>query len=138
MRGTVSNSSKGRKGQSTVELAVALLVFLPMVLGTMEFGRLVYTHTWTNYVCREATRWASVRGSASGSPVNSTQVTSFVRGMAIAINPNNVTVNTTWSPNNNPGSTVRVDVSYPTPGVFRWVFPAARTVRGISQMVIMQ
>ncbi|HYZ86126.1 MAG TPA: TadE/TadG family type IV pilus assembly protein [Bryobacteraceae bacterium] len=128
-----------QKGQSTVELALALLVFLPMIFGTMEFARLVYSHTWVQYVSREATRWASVRSSSTPTPATSSSVQTFVRSLAVAaIDPNQVSVTTTFTPNNNSGSTVRVQVQYPVPIVVHWVIPqSAVNVAGVSQMVIM-
>src|SRR6266481_2947671 len=100
---------RNQRGSAIIELAITLMGFLLMTLGTMEFGWAIYTWQTCVTEAQNAARWASVRGSLSGSPATANDVTNFVSGETVGLNLN---VSTTWSPNNSPGSDVLVTVSY--------------------------
>ena len=53
-----------------------------------------------------------VRGSTSESPAQLSDIQSYVDGLASGLNTGNLTVNASWTPNNQPGSTVQVTVRY--------------------------
>lgn len=130
---------KHQRGQATIESAFALLVFFPVLFAIVEFGHLIYTYNYVHYMARDATRYASVRGSTASSPATADSIRTYVRGQAIAMDPTQLTVTTTF-PNggNAPGQAVRVLVSYPFPGIVSWVLPASTTVTSASQMIILQ
>ena len=44
-----------------------MLVFMVMILGLMDFGRMVWSYTMVSHGAREATRYAVVHGSDSKS-----------------------------------------------------------------------
>lgn len=80
-----------KKGQALVELALSLLLLLPLLFGAIEFGRAMYTKNTLNYVAREGARLASV-----SNPFNSATVQSQLRaslpaslrsGLVITITP---------------------------------------------------
>jgi Flp pilus assembly protein TadG len=48
-------------GQSLVEFALGLLVFLLMVFGIFEFGRAIYTYSVVAHAAREGARVGAVR-----------------------------------------------------------------------------
>jgi len=78
----------------------------------MEFCVAVYAYNFCAYAAQDAARYASVHGSQSSSPATQDSVTAYVQNEAIALDTNSLTVNATWSPNNNPGSNVTVTVNY--------------------------
>jgi Flp pilus assembly protein TadG len=95
-----------QRGSAMIELAITLMGFLLMTIGTMEFGWAIYAWQMCITEAQNAARWASVRGSGAAS---ADDVAAFVRAQSVGVNLN---VSTTWSPNNSPGSEVLVTVTY--------------------------
>ena len=56
-------------GQSMIEFALILPLFLLIVTGVFDVGRAVWQENTLAYAAREGTRYAIVHGSASDSPV---------------------------------------------------------------------
>lgn len=103
---------RGERGSALVESALCFLVFMFMVLGTMEFGLMVFSYNQVSYAARDGARYAAVRGASSGHAATAATVSTYVTSNIVGLKSANVTVTTTWSPNNNPGSTVKVNVQY--------------------------
>ena len=172
------------EGNTLVEMAlVSALVFLPLIFGIIQFSLALYAYNFVNMASRQATRYAAVRGVMSctisatfpncnmgpHTGVNTTAPSAlqgFVQGLAYpGINPNNLTVTTTYlaqhivsgtggfsktdwdtactttNPNNaqecnTPGNAVQVSVVYQFPlGIPFWK-NATLNLTGTSQMVI--
>src|SRR2546425_5110466 len=98
-----------QSGSAIVEFTLISLMFFMLTFGLVEFGRAVFDYSMVSSLSREGVRYASVRGSASGHAATATDVSTYVQGKAVGLP---VTVTTTWTPNNNPGSTVSVQVQY--------------------------
>ena len=101
------------RGTAIVEGALCIMALMLILFGTMEASRAVQADTFCNWSAQEAARWASVRGSGSAVPATSTSISNYVKSLAASWTPANVTVTTTFTPNNNPGGKVRVVVAYP-------------------------
>jgi Flp pilus assembly protein TadG len=81
---------KRERGSTLVEFSlVAALVLFPLIFGIFDFARAAYAFHYVSFAAREATRWASVRGSqcadALPSPCQATSgaggtVDEYVRG----------------------------------------------------------
>ncbi len=95
----------------------------------------MFAYNFVSYAAHDATRYAAVRGSSSTSPVSSTDVTSYVKAEAIALDPAAFKVDTTWSPDNKVGSTVTVKVRYNFDSILPYI-PSRIAVQSTSQMVI--
>jgi Flp pilus assembly protein TadG len=121
-----------------VEAALILLPFLLLIFGIIEFGVVIRAYNFVSYAAREGTRWASVRGADSGVPASASQVSTFVKRQAVGMDSSNLTVATTWIPDNKRGSSVRVQVSYSMPGVTGLILPGGIRVRSTSQTLIYQ
>jgi len=124
-------------GAALLEFGLVMVVFFVFLFGVMDFGRALYTYHFVSNAACEATRYAIVRGADSSNPVTASEVTDYVKGITpLGIDPNDLTVNTTWSPNNAPGSSVKVEVS----DNFQVIMPMFKkynmTLTGASQMVI--
>lgn len=123
-------------GSSLVEFAISCLLFLVLVFGIAEFSLAIYSYHFVSYSAQQAARYAIVRGSRWSSTCASansydcsataTNVQDYVRGLsAPLINPNEITVKTTWpgttpsgsstgcTPSNKGGCVVDIQVSYP-------------------------
>lgn len=103
---------RAERGSALVELALCFLVFLLLSFGTLDFAWAVYAYNSCSYLAQDAARWSSVNGSLSPTPATAASVTSYVQNEAVGLTSSLLTVNTTWTPNNTPGSVVQVTVGY--------------------------
>ncbi len=103
---------KNQRGSGMIELAISLLGFLFLVFGVMDFGMAIYDSNSCTSAAQDGARYASVHGSQSTSPASSDDIANYVKSGLIAMDASKLSVNTTWTPDNNPGSTVQVVVSY--------------------------
>ena len=126
------------RGGTLVESALVLSVFLLFTFGIMDFGRLLYAYNFCSFAARDATRYASVRGSTSSSPATASTVQTFVTGLATGLTAASLTVTTSWSPDNTPGSTVTVTVKYAYTPMVAMYLPSALSVASQSKATIMQ
>ena len=106
----IGQSRQSERGQLIVETAIAMLAFAMLLFGVMQFGFLLYSYDTICNAAREGSRYAIVHGSKSSSPASSSNIQSVVQGHCEGLG--SVTANTTWTPNNNPGSVVKVTVTY--------------------------
>jgi Flp pilus assembly protein TadG len=100
-------------GNAIVESGLCFLLCMTIFIAIMEFGMGIFTYNFVSYAAREGARYASARGSLSTSPATSDSIQTMVRNQAVALDTSKVSVSTTWNPNNTPGNTVTVNVSYP-------------------------
>jgi Flp pilus assembly protein TadG len=126
------------RGQATIEFAMTSVVFFLLVFGIMNFSLAVYSFNQVANAAREGTRYASVRGATASSPAGSDDVARFVKNEAAGLNPGNITVSTTWNPDNNPGSFVTVDVQYQFAFVMPFLNLPQLSLESSSQLVITQ
>ena len=103
---------RSRRGSTLVESAVVAAVFLLLLVGIMEFGRLGFAYNEVSFAAQRAVRYAAVRGSASGHAASAADVQNAALVYTGALDNTQVTVTTTWTPDNHPGSTVQVMVVY--------------------------
>ena len=108
---------RGERGQALVEFAVASVVFLMTVFGTLQFGLMVWHYNMISNLAQEGARWASVHGSTSGSPASVDAVRAYVRSRALGLLPSGCTTCVSAVPAPStlmPGSfvTVTVTMSY--------------------------
>jgi Flp pilus assembly protein TadG len=109
----------GARGSTMVEFALSITIMLAMMLGLIDFARMVYAYHAVANAAREATRFASIRGAASCAttprtfplevcPAGTTELTNFVSsqltGAAIYnntgggfTNRGDLVVTTTWN-----------------------------------------
>ncbi|MGH9487562.1 MAG: TadE/TadG family type IV pilus assembly protein [Terriglobales bacterium] len=105
-------------GSALVEFALVIPVLLMLLLGTVELGWGIYVYHFVASAASQAARYASVRGAECSSwpsacPASASDIQTYVRDLAPgAIDTSALTVSTTWTPNNSPGSVVNVTVQY--------------------------
>ena len=123
-------------GNGMVEFAiVAGLVFIPIVFGIIEFGRIVWAKNMVTAAAREGVRYAIVHGSDSPSPADSAAVATYVEGRT-KLSP--ISVSTTWSDaGKDPLDSVTVTVRYNyTPVVKVPGLLTSKTVTGVSKQLV--
>src|SRR5277367_5372811 len=151
-------SARKQRGGTMVETALMLSVLLVMMFGIIGFGHALYTYHFVSNAAREATRWASVRGTtcsqhlpllSGGCPASASDVQTYVSNVSgMGLDPAKITATTTWvaPPNNlavcktqpnNPGCVVEVQVQYSYQFLLP-LLPSGFKMQSTSQMVISQ
>ncbi len=103
---------RDRSGTAFIEFGILASIFITLSFAVIDFGRMMWLNNTVEHVAAEGARFAAVRGSDKASPVNATQVTTYVQDRATGIPAADMTINVTWSPSNNPGGSVTVLVTY--------------------------
>jgi Flp pilus assembly protein TadG len=129
---------RGQSGSALVESAFAFLVLFLLVFGIIEYARLMYAYNFVAYAAQRAVRWASVRSSTATTPATTTNIESYVDSLTVGLADTSVTSTTTWTPNNQVGSTVQVEVAYTHTKLLYLVLRSNVPVKGKAQMVIVQ
>jgi len=78
-----------------IEFALSLTVFLMTLLGTAEFGILVFRYNVISDLAQEGARRAAVCGKYTGLSSTECNISNYVQARAVGITPLNV--NVTWS-----------------------------------------
>jgi Flp pilus assembly protein TadG len=63
-------------GASLVEYAFIFIVFMSVLLGICAFGHMLYVYHYVNHAAKEATRYATVRGSTCSDDLSCTSTNS--------------------------------------------------------------
>jgi Flp pilus assembly protein TadG len=126
-------------GNAMVEFAlVTSLVFIPLVFGVIEFGRLVWAKDMITSAAREGVRYAIVHGTfcdAAGCPLADSAAVADTVIARTKLSP--IVVSTQWLHNKIPGDTVTVTVSYVyTPIMKVPALVSAKTITAKSRQVV--
>ena len=79
---------RGERGETLIEFALSLTLYMVTVFGTLQLGLVVWQYNMLSNLAQEGARWASVRGAAAGaSAASASQVQTFVQGRSLNINP---------------------------------------------------
>ncbi len=103
---------RNRSGASFVEFGILASIFITLSFAIIDFGRMMWLNNTVEHVAAEGARYAAVRGANKSSPVGEDQVTTYVQDRATGIPAEDMNISVTWSPNNNPGGSVTVLVTY--------------------------
>lgn len=104
---------RDRLGLAPVEFALLMPALLVATLGIVDFSRAMFVNTTLKHAAVDAARFASIRGSEAASPVSETDVVDYAKARATGVPVGDITVTVTWSPNNNAGSTITVQLTSP-------------------------
>jgi hypothetical protein len=141
-----------------VEFAFSLGIFLAVTVGIIFVCMALLAYEYADFASREATRWASVRGSdCVGMPncdADQTAIQNYVRGLNYpVVIAGDITVNVTWLQANGTrpqtwtacsgqcnarGNEVQVQVSYPFLMAIPFVASNTLNISSTSTMVISQ
>jgi Flp pilus assembly protein TadG len=150
-------SSRSNRGSALVEFAFLIPVIFALVFGIIDFGRAMYSYHFVSNAAREASRWASVRGSTctgfpSACPASSSDVANYVVSIApagIDSSSSRLTVNPGWpaastnppvcaSYSNHPGCVVQVQITYQFNFILPFLPSSGIPMTSTSQMIISQ
>jgi Flp pilus assembly protein TadG len=99
-------------GQASAEFAIVAAVFLTLLLGMIEFSAAMYAYDFVSYAASQTARYAMVRGSTSPSPAQLSDLQAYAQSLASGLDTANLSTSAAWTPNNQPGSLVKVTVQY--------------------------
>ena len=137
MRRLIRRARRETRGANLVEFALLSIPFLAITLGLVDAGRAIFAYSALAHGTREAARVAIVKGAQGGS-ITEPQLQDLVRQRAIGLTPSGVTVDVTWTPDNNPGSKVRLDSTYTFQPLTTFAFKTAIFLRSRAEMVIIR
>jgi Flp pilus assembly protein TadG len=122
------------EGSAMAEFAIAITVFILILLSIIEFGNAAWAKNSVASDAREGARYAIVHGGQSGRIADSAMVANYVKGKTAL--DNSIVVIPTWSDptTKKPGTTISVKVRHAVPRI--GPFLAAHTDSSTSTMVI--
>ena len=103
---------KDESGVAFIEFAFLASIFLILSFSIIDFGRMMWLNNTVEHVAAEGARYAAVRGAGKSSPVDENQVKAYVEDRATGVPAADMDINVFWNPNNNPGGSVTVIVTY--------------------------
>ena len=104
--------ARGQEGGALVEMAFVLPIAIMFTFGILQFCLYVCCYISGTYAGRMAVRYAIVHGATSTIPCTAAALSSQIEPYLFALPQNSVTITPTWSPDNNPGSTITVTLSF--------------------------
>lgn len=159
-----SRRLRSEQGAALVEFALSISVMLAVLLGLFVMLMAFYTYHYVSYAAREGSRYAIVRGAdcsqssttMPGCNATSSEIQTYVRNLGFpGINPNEMTVTSTWLSANGtfpatwspctaavgcnvPGNEVQVQVQYAFPLKLPFISSRTLNLGSTSTMVISQ
>ena len=135
MATTERRLEREQAGQSLAELSIVLVLFLVLLFGIVDAGRLIFAYNAVSAGAREGVRWAVVRGATSPlGTATKDDIKAFVQNSTVGTT---VDVDATWTPDKQPGSTVAVMVTSPFSPIAPFpMVPKTLTLSSTSSMVI--
>jgi len=154
-------------GSELVEFALCAIVFFTVILGTIDVGRAMFLYHFVSAAAQNGSRYAIVRGASWTGSCQSAAPPKFTLGYACqasaddvqnyvkastGVNPDNLSVNTTWpgttpscssscslcSKTNNKGCMVKVQVTYTFHFLMPFLPSNAIYFKGTSMKTIQQ
>jgi len=101
-----------RRGVVAIEFALVIPVFLLMVYGFMELGRMLFIQNSLGHAVYEAQRYAIVHGASSSSPADAAAIHGVIVERGSMLDPDRLTTEVTFTPDNAPGSVVTIEATY--------------------------
>ena len=89
-----------------------MIVFMTVIFGLMEFGRMVWAYNLLSHAAREGTRYAMVHGRNSSHPATADGIRAVAKTQAVGLSASDVQVDVSWIPDNKPGSALKVALGY--------------------------
>lgn len=119
-----------------VEFALSFVLFILLVFGVMEGGKLIWTWTTLQHGVREGARLAIMQADNASADAN---IANIVKSRSIGIPSADITVTTTWGGTGG-GDVVAVTAAYPVPIMFGGLVfgPSAINIQASSAAVIVE
>lgn len=113
MADRVSRLFADQRGITAVQYGMVLPALVAVIIGTMDMGRLMMAQNTLVHAANEATRYAMVRSAASDQSASEEDIIDLAKGRMTGLDTSQALVSVSWSPDNQPGARVTVDIDYP-------------------------
>jgi Flp pilus assembly protein TadG len=133
----LGNLARSRRGAAAIEFALLLTPFLMVTFGIIELGIYGMEQQALLESVHAGVRYAVVHGSKSSSPATTASLQTMVQNASSVLTPSLVSVTVTFSPNNSPGSTVKIVATYPWSSVVPLLKLSSGTVTATSVSTIL-
>jgi Flp pilus assembly protein TadG len=133
----LANAARNRRGAAAVEFALLITPFLMVTFGIIELGIYSMEQQALLESVHAGVRYAVVHGAKSSSPATTSSLQTLVQNGSTVLTPSLVSVTVTFSPNNNPGSTVEIVATYPWSTVVPLLKLSAATIKATSVSTIL-
>ncbi len=133
----VGDLARHRRGAAAVEFALLLAPFLMVIFGIIELGIYGMEQQALQELVHAGVRYAVVHGSMSSAPATTSALQTMVQNGSSVLTPSSVSVTVTFSPNNSPGSTVKVAATYPWSSVVPLLKLSSGTITATSVATIL-
>lgn len=100
------------RGSSAVEFAFVAPIVLFFTVGVLDVGRVVWFSATLESAASDTARFAMLRGADSNTPASAAEITAYATGQATGIPAGGLDVNVNWTPNNNPGGSVKITLTH--------------------------
>ncbi len=97
--------SRGEQGQTLAEFILVLTIFLFLVLGVVDFSRIVYARSIVAQAAREGARVGVIR--SEDTPENDAAIIKAAKALVVGVNPDELVITVT-----RPSKHIQVDASY--------------------------
>ena len=100
-----------------IEFALGFLLFIGLIFATFDLGGAVWSYTTVTHAAKQAVRFATIHGAQNpvyenGKNVTDQRIEEIAKASAPGLDPDSITVDVEWSPDNTRGSNVIVEVKY--------------------------
>jgi Flp pilus assembly protein TadG len=126
-----------RRGGVAIEFAFIIPIAILLTIGAVEVARAVSVQASISHATKETVRFASVRGSASGTAATEAQLEAMAVQLANLANAG-TSAAVTWSPDNSPGSVVTMDMQTTFSPVALPFGPSSYTFTSTASMTIVR
>jgi len=126
------------RGSAMVEGALVFLVFAVLMAAVFELGIVGFASNSVSFAAHRGARFASLRGSTSGHAATIDEIRESAKASAAPLNLSNLNVDVLWLPDNQPGSSVQVTVSYAIRPALAPLSSGALTLRSTARARIVQ
>lgn len=121
-------------GTALVEFGLVMPLFLGLLFGVMEAGRVMFTQAVMSYATQSATRWSVVNPPATSQTLADyeQQLEDYAKSKLILISPNQVATAAATSPTDPTDNTrtITITLSYD----FEWLMPFVSDATGPFQI----
>jgi Flp pilus assembly protein TadG len=123
------------RGDTLVEFALGLTLFLAIVFGTIELGLAVWQNNMLSNLAQEGARRASVCGTRTGLTSTECDIIAFVKSRSVGIDVQPVVTPTDVSTLTN-GATVKVEVTTTFPLLTKLIPIPQLVMKSTAQMIV--
>ena len=134
---TIARLVGDRRGGIAVEFAFVIPIAILLTFGAIEVARAVSVQASISQAAKETVRFASVRGSASGTAATEAQLEAMAVQLADLADAS-TSAAVSWTPDNSPGSLVTVDMQTTFAPAVLMFGPSSYTFTSTASMTIVR